>query len=140
MYKIMICDDDEKDLQATLVLLQRYQEQYQEMLMDVQTCHSVKELTEAIQASHHFDIYLLDIMMETVDGIEVGKMIRKQSLESAIVYITASQEYALRAFGVYASGYLVKPVSWEQFSTCMNQVFRQIRPEPRRKFLIKVGS
>ena len=57
-----------------------------------------------------FDIYLLDILMPELDGIALGRMIRRGDSEVPVIYVTSSTEYALDAFGIHAVGYL--PSRW----------------------------
>lgn len=73
------------------------------------------------------DLYLLDIIMPDITGIELSKEIRKMRDKSEIIFLTVSSEYAVEAFGVRASGYLLKPVAEEDFneivSVCMERIF-----------------
>jgi len=57
------------------------------------------------------DIVLLDVQMPKLDGFEVLELVEG---ETAVVFVTAYDEYALRAFEVNAVDYLVKPVRAER--------------------------
>ena len=59
------------------------------------------------------EICLLDIHMDGIDGIELAKEIKKYCPKSNIIFCTGYSEYAVDAFGLGASGYLLKPVSAE---------------------------
>jgi two-component system response regulator AlgR len=56
------------------------------------------------------DIVLLDIQMPLMNGIEVASHLAARPLAPSIIFVTAFDEYALRAFEVHALDYLVKPV------------------------------
>jgi two-component system response regulator AlgR len=64
---------------------------------------------EAIKA-YQPDIVLLDIQMPSMNGIEVAAHIAAMPEGPLVVFVTAFDEYALRAFEVHALDYLVKPV------------------------------
>ena len=60
--------------------------------------------------SHQPDIVFLDIEMPGRDGFEIAQEIRKNQLETHIIFITAFNQYAIEAFKVAAFDYLLKPV------------------------------
>ena len=59
--------------------------------------------------NHPFDLIFLDVMMNEIDGIETGKMIRQMDKNVEIVYCTSSSDFAIAAYEVHAMGYLLKP-------------------------------
>lgn len=67
-------------------------------------------------AEHHPDLVLLDVQMPKLDGFEVLELLGR---DQAVVFITAYDQYALRAFDVHAVDYLLKPFSAERFQEAM---------------------
>ncbi len=59
------------------------------------------------------DAAFLDINMEPVSGIEIAQEIKKRYPDCAIIFLTGYSDYAVEAFSMKVSGYLVKPVSVE---------------------------
>lgn len=59
---------------------------------------------------HEPDAVLLDIRMPEMDGIEVARHLQKLARPPAIVFTTAYDAYAIRAFEVHAIDYLLKPI------------------------------
>lgn len=55
-------------------------------------------------------IAFLDIEMPGMDGLELAEKLKKKNPETNIVFVTAYTEYALKAFDMFASGYLMKPL------------------------------
>lgn len=134
--KIMLCDDDTEDLQDLKGLVERYWQKRGLPVPEIYVTQSSAELTRWVQEGKCYDVYLLDIMMAEEDGISVAKAIRANGRKSIIIYATASPEFALGAFGVYASGYLLKPVTEEAFDECMD--FALNRTVPRNNMTISV--
>jgi two-component system LytT family response regulator len=57
------------------------------------------------------DLVLLDIQMPKLSGFEVLELLELRAARPAVVFVTAHEEHALRAFAVHAVDYLLKPVS-----------------------------
>lgn len=62
-----------------------------------------------ILATHSADIALVDIRMPRMDGIELAQQLAGQPQPPAIVFLTAYDEFALKAFELSAADYLLKP-------------------------------
>jgi len=76
---------------------------------------------EAVKAVSELapDLLLLDVQMPKLDGFEVLDLVGR---EVAVVFTTAYDQYALRAFEVHAVDYLLKPVSAERLSAALTRV------------------
>ena len=61
-------------------------------------------------ASANADVVLLDIRMPEIDGIEVAQHLQKLEEPPAVIFTTAYDAYALKAFEVHAIDYLLKPI------------------------------
>ena len=84
------------------------------------------------------DLVLLDVQMPKLDGFEVLELLGR---DQAVVFITAYDQYALKAFEVHAVDYLLKPFSAERFQGAMGRARERLRaktappPEEIDKFL-----
>jgi two-component system LytT family response regulator len=88
-------------------------------------CRNGAEVLAALDRSEA-DVVFLDIQMPGIDGFEV---IRRRTPERmpAIVFLTAYDQFAIRAFEAQALDYLVKPVSEARFAATMKRLIRQLR-------------
>lgn len=66
------------------------------------------------------DIVFLDIQMPGMDGFEVLRALPKENLPK-VIFLTAYEQHALRAFEVHALDYLLKPVDDERFAAAVNR-------------------
>jgi two-component system LytT family response regulator len=84
---------------------------------------------EAVRAvtEHDPDVLFLDIQMPKLDGFEVLALLDRSPV---VVFVTAYDEYALRAFEVHALDYLLKPFSEERFRAVTERIKGQLR-QPR---------
>jgi two-component system LytT family response regulator len=75
-------------------------------------------------AEHRPDLVLLDVQMPGMDGLEVTRAL-SAAHTPRIVFVTAHEQYAVRAFEVHAFDYLLKPVSRERFRDVLRRAREQ---------------
>lgn len=130
MLTLCICDDDPGDASCIQALAERFAWEHPEFSLRLQTFSSSFDLLEYLEGTGGFDLYLLDILMPHLKGVELAKRIRSRGEAAEIVFLTSSPEYALDAFGVSACGYLLKPVEKEKFDeVLLSAAHRLSRPE-----------
>ncbi|MHC1742459.1 MAG: two-component system response regulator BtsR [Syntrophobacteraceae bacterium] len=87
---------------------------------------------EAIQAvrQHRPDVLFLDIQMPVIGGFEVLSMIEDEVMP-AVVFVTAFDDYALKAFDESALDYLLKPVERPRLARTVQRLKKMIRDGDR---------
>lgn len=133
----MLCDDDWEDLQDLKGLVEQHWRKRELPAPEIHLTQSSTDLIRRIQNGEHYDVFLLDVMMAEEDGIDVARAIRENGRKSIIIYVTSSPEFALGAFGVHASGYLLKPVAETMFDECMDFALERMFPSGESIILIK---
>jgi two-component system LytT family response regulator len=93
----------------------------------VAECANGFEAVKAV-ADHDPDLLLLDIQMPKLDGFEVLELLDRSPV---VVFVTAHDDYAIRAFEVHALDYLLKPLSHDRFRQVMDRVKRQVEGRDR---------
>jgi two-component system response regulator AlgR len=81
-----------------------------------------------IVAASGADLLLLDIRMPEMDGIELAQHLQKLPEPPAIVFTTAYDAYAIRAFEVHAIDYLLKPIRTARLVEALQRVSSARRP------------
>ena len=74
------------------------------------------------------DLLLLDIQMPKLDGFDVLELV---GVDIPVIFVTAYDEYAIRAFEVHAIDYLLKPFSAERLAEALDRA--RARMVPRRR-------
>ncbi|MGH9671790.1 MAG: LytR/AlgR family response regulator transcription factor [Bryobacteraceae bacterium] len=124
MLKAIIVDDEELARQVLREFLDRHPG-----ITVAAECANGFEAVKAA-AEHKPDLLLLDIQMPKLDGFEVLELIEAPP---AVVFVTAHDTYAMRAFEVHAVDYLLKPFNAERFDAALERVLQrlgQARPAP----------
>ncbi|MDQ9831229.1 response regulator, partial [Acinetobacter baumannii] len=63
------------------------------------------------------DIFILDIKMYEVSGMDLAKIIRKENEISEIIFVTSLVAYVQEGYTVRAYRYLLKPINYEELKT-----------------------
>ena len=110
--RAVIADDEELARRYLCELLSTHPE-----IEVVSECANGFEAVKAV-AELKPDLLFLDIQMPKLDGFEVLELIEG---ETAVIFVTAYDNYALRAFEVHAVDYLLKPFSAERFEEALRR-------------------
>ena len=118
-YNVIIVDDE----YLAQKLLQDYVSKVEQLQL-VATCSNAFEAMEALN-SNAVDIMLLDIQMPDLTGLELVKSLDKKP---AVIFTTAYSEYAVDAFNLAVSDYLLKPFNFPRFFQAINKAIGQVPP------------
>ncbi|PKG81764.1 DNA-binding response regulator [Colwellia sp. 75C3] len=88
----------------------------------IEQCCNGREALEAVRA-YQVDLMFLDIQMPGLNGFQVLESIIDQGLAMpVVVFVTAFDQYALKAFEVHALDYLLKPADEERLSQTIDKI------------------
>lgn len=134
--KIAICDDDALCLGSVLDLVTEYTRQ-KEQEISVSTYTRASDLMEDSQRIGGYDIYILDVLMPRTNGIELGLQLRDAGFDSRILFLTSSTDYAIAAFKVKASDYLLKPVKKDELFSALDEAIVSLSGKREKGLVIK---
>ena len=112
--KISVLVVDDEDL-ARLILRELVQT-HPEITIAAE-CANGFEAVKAV-AEHKPDLIFLDVQMPKLSGFDVLELI---GTETAVIFVTAYDQYAMRAFEVHAVDYLLKPIGRERFDAALER-------------------
>lgn len=114
------------DMPTALDMLQNDLTQFHPEIEILGTAKSVVEASKILQKQQP-DILFLDIMLGDGTGFDVLEI--HPNLSSKIIFVTASDEYAIKAFKFAAIDYVLKPYSNEDLTNAINKAKDQIKPD-----------
>lgn len=137
MLRVGICDDRQTDIDIVRTLVARFSDSYPEHPLDICAYASAYDLLDEVERTGGCDIYLLDILMPQMSGIELAHSLRKRKERAQILFLTSSREYGIEAIGVKAAGYLLKPIQEAPFNEAMHDCIRELKPDHYPSLLVK---
>ena len=120
VWRAVVVDDEPPARQSMRLLLGRHAD-----FGIAAECAHGQEALEAVRA-HAPDVLFLDVQMPGMDGFDVLRAIGPEAAP-VLVFVTAFDEYALRAFETHALDYLLKPFSDERFEAVLERVRARLR-------------
>ena len=136
MLKIAICDDRKEDRDR----MHQYVLQFcQERMLQAEI--KVFEHPDAlICACEDFrpHIYILDIVMPMVNGIQAARELRWNQPDAQIIFATSEESFALESFDVNPINYILKPVKKEKLFETLSLAMKLINLEKDRSVTMKV--
>ena len=127
---IAICDDSAVYRQYLTGLLHEWGRMH-EQTCQISEFSTAEEFLFAWEDHQDVDIFLLDIEMPGMNGVELARNIRQRNTQAQIVFITGYAEYMAIGYDVEALHYLLKPVDSEKlFAVLDRAVTRLQRQEP----------
>ena len=135
--KVAICDDDRLCRARVTDVAADYQEQRQDKDVSFEVFSLPEELLRSVQNGSRYDIFILDIVMPGLNGIQLGQALRTAGADGKIIYLTSSKEYALDSFQVRAFHYLLKPIERDAFFSVMDEAVAAISLKQDKSLIIK---
>lgn len=117
--RTLVIDDEPLARRRIVKLLEQYS--------DIELLGECKNGREAMRSIQHYhpDLIFLDIQMPDFNGFDVLKKLGKEKIPF-IIFVTAFDQYALKAFDVHAVDYLLKPYDNDRFSQALEHAKEQI--------------
>lgn len=138
MLKIACCDDNEIQRELINDLLNTYVDEH---CLEVESSFfsSGKELLQSIRDGKNADIYILDVVMPDINGLEVALSLRSLKDNGLIIFLSASLEYAAASYDVNAFYYLVKPIDTTKFFRVLDMAIEKLKHKMEFKMSTKDG-
>lgn len=134
MLYIAICDDEQAEINNIRVVVEPF-------LKAQAVVFQVKEFlsgSDLITSKTKYDIIFLDISMEEMNGVEVGRAIYQKNRKVKIIYITSYSEYFDDALNhVHAFAYIQKPIHKEKLINQVAELLQNISEDKKNQIEIE---
>ncbi|MDD3338822.1 MAG: LytTR family DNA-binding domain-containing protein [Lachnospiraceae bacterium] len=135
--RIAICDDEMECLDLLETLILDFSKK-RNLKVEIEQFVSGQFLLFANAASK-YDIVFLDIYLEDENGMDVAKRLNL-SREQQLIFTTTSEEYAIEAFGLNATHYLVKPITNDSVTQAMERCLKRAGKSTMKMLDIKTSD
>ena len=136
MLRIAVCDDRKEDRD---IMCRYVQEFCRERMLQAEIKvfdHPDNLISECEKLRPH--IYILDIVMPMVNGIQAARELRWNQPDAQIIFATSEESFALEYFDVNPVNYILKPVKKEKLFEALDLAMRRIHQEEENTVTIKV--
>ncbi len=118
--KILIAEDEILATERIQIFLKQYENQYNTKIEVISFLDSVEDIVDFLQNNPLPDLLLLDIQLADGHSFEIFEKMTIP-FSTSIIFITAYDEYALKAFKFNSIDYLLKPVSFDNLANALNK-------------------
>ena len=123
MLEIAVCDDDMADLERAVTMLHKIFTS-QKIAYHIEQFASANQMLENIS---NIDIGILDISMEELNGIKLGRKLKEKFPDVKLVYITSYEEYCMQVINeVHAFSFLCKPLEYDKLELQILELLNQL--------------
>ena len=123
MLEIAVCDDDIADLECAVNMLHKIFTS-QKIAYHIEKFMSANQMLENIS---RIDIGILDISMEELNGIKLGRTLKEKFPDVKLVYITSYEEYCMQVINeVHAFSFLCKPLEYDKLELQILELLNQL--------------
>lgn len=129
MIRIAICDDLKSDRSILKKRLERFEKE-NDMSFLIDEYSSGKDFLKSF--ANQYDIVILDVEIEDINGVAVAKQIRERDLNVKIIFSTQYRQYAYDGFSVDPEGYILKLESYELFAKLLKKTLKRINSFRKR--------
>lgn len=133
MPRIAIVEDENRCAQTLVKFCEKYESSQNEKITTV--CY--ENPTVFLQNyKGEFDIILMDIIMPQMNGMECARQLRKIDENVILCFVTNMAKYAIHGYEVGAVDFIIKPVSYDEFSMKLNRILRILKKQAPTTILI----
>jgi len=121
MLRAMIVDDEELPMKLLKQILSESGE--------IEICHTFLNPHQAYEfvKTNPIHVAFLDVSMPEMDGLKLSELLLELDASIDVVFVTAYDDYAVKAFDMSALDYLMKPVSTQRLSKTLNKIIKRHR-------------
>ena len=123
MIRIAIVEDDDNYAEVLKKYIIRYENESGQHFQ-VMRFQDGADIAEEYKAA--YDIILMDIEMQFMDGMTTAEEIRKLDSEVVIIFITNMPQYAMKGYAVDALDYVLKPINYYAFSQRIDRALKRM--------------
>lgn len=136
MLKVAIVDDDSTIRKRIDEIVKQYMDAITEPCQ-IREYGGTENLMLDLEQGAYFDLFLLDVEMPNMTGLDMARAIRRYYPDPAIIYITNHMQYAYEAFEVNAFRYISKDRLEEKLREALELVIPRVQEQEKSCYIIR---
>lgn len=135
--KLAVVDDESRATDLLDGYIKKFQEE-NKINIKVSVFHNPNDFLN--NYSGDYDLVLMDIEMPGLNGIETAKELRRMDSRVILMFITNMAQYAINGYEVEAIDFVVKPISYPDFSMKIKKAMRYIERNRDTKIVLNTAD
>jgi DNA-binding LytR/AlgR family response regulator len=136
--KIAICDDNKHDLLQICKFVDEFLSyDFADKKIEIHSFESSLELINELENGKYFDLFLLDIILPGITGMELATDIRSKDPVGKIIFLTSSPEFAIESYSVSAFSYLLKPIQKDKLFSILSKAIKDFYSKKKKYIIVK---
>ena len=140
MLRIAVCDDNSEDIKTISALLHAYFQARPDLMGQVTVFAQGEALLTLSCEELNFDLYLLDVLMPGINGIQLGHRLRERGKGGEIIYLSTSDDYAVDSYEVQAFFYLRKPVEEKKLFQVLDRAVEKLKQRQDSSMIVSTSQ
>lgn len=135
MIKVAIVENELEQIAITSSMIERYSKEYSEVFSIDSFTNGYDFLESNVDA---YQIIFMDIDMPNINGMDMARKLREKSNDSVLIFVTNLPQYAIDAYKVSALDFLLKPVTYADFTLAMRRAIASIKKNETSSFVLNI--
>jgi DNA-binding LytR/AlgR family response regulator len=132
-------DDDSVQLEYLKVLMEKYSNS-KDISLELSFFHSAEEMIFENNGTYPYDMIVLDVQMDKINGIELAKTIREKDKNVFIAFVSGMANYVFDGYEVQAIRYILKPVNYQSIEELLDYVKTNLEESNRYLIISAFGE
>ena len=137
MYRIAVVDDQPEERDRLNAFLQQFVTE-RKLALEISGFEDGESFLAAYK--NNFEIVLLDIEMQGIDGMETARRLRERDEKVCLIFVTYLANFAVQGYSVHALDFLVKPVSYENFRLKMDRAVAEADRSRKKEIIVSTAE
>ena len=136
MFRVAVVDDNPVFLEKSKKITGKFFEE-RKLECEIKTYERANSVIEEIKERQYFDVFLIDIEMPDVDGMELARQIRRLYDSPYIIFVTSHVEYSIKGYEYNVWRYIIKENMAENLPQAYESLIEQLKQKKEKFYIVE---